>query len=306
MIGQLFSIFFAIIVPVFALVVVGYLAGPRLALDARSFSRLSYTVLTPAFIFSTLYRTKIEIGLVLRMIFFITAVTLGCAVVGFIVARLLRRPAKMIGAYILIAVFGNVGNFGFPIIEFTLGSDALGSTVIYFLVILVISFIIGVAAANFERGGSAGAALAVLRTPGLLVVPPAVLFNWLQIEMPMAALRSIDLLAGALIPIMLIGLGIQLANVGIPRPTADTWIASSIRLLVGPLLAFALGPFFGVVGMEHSVGILQSAMPAAVLASIIATENDMLPTFVISTVLFSTLLSIVTLTIVIALFVPLF
>lgn len=303
--GQLFGIFFSIIVPVFALVAVGYVAGPRLYLDPRTLSRLSYTVLTPAFTFSTLYRTQIEIGLVLRMILFITAVTLGCALVGLVVARLLRRSPQMTGAYILIAVFGNVGNFGFPIIEFTLGRDALGSTVIYFLVILVISFVIGVAAANWGRGGKYGAVLAVLRTPGLLVVPPAVLCNWFQIQLPDPAIRSIDLLAAALIPIMLIGLGVQLANVGIPRPTADTWIASSIRLFVSPLLAIPLGPLFGVVGIEHSVGILQASMPAAVLASIIATENDMVPTFVISTVLFSTLLSVITITLVIRLFIPL-
>jgi hypothetical protein len=42
-------------------------------------------------------------------------------------------------------------------------------------------------------------------------------------------------------------------------------------------------------------------MPAAVLASIIALENDLLPEFVTTTVLFSTLASIVTLTLVLAL-----
>ena len=41
-------------------------------------------------------------------------------------------------------------------------------------------------------------------------------------------------------------------------------------------------------------------MPTAVLASIIAVENDLLPDFVISAVLVSTLLSLVTLTVVLA------
>jgi len=68
----------------------------------------------------------------------------------------------------------------------------------------------------------------------------------------------------------------------------------------GPALALALAPLFGLDGIERAVGVLQAAMPAAVLASIIAVENDLLPEFVITTVLFSTLLSIVTLTIVLA------
>lgn len=302
--GQLFGIFFSIIVPVFVLVYLGYIAGPRLQLDARSFSRIAYTVLTPAFIFSTLYRTEIGVDLVLRMIVYITVVTFGCALVALVVARLLRRGAKMTAAYVLIAVFGNVGNFGFPVIEFALGSEALGAATVYFLTILVISFVIGVAAANWERGGGLGATLAVLRTPALIAVPPAVLANWLNLELPAAILRPIDLLAGALIPTMLLSLGMALGAAGIPRPTLDTWVSSSIRLLVGPTLAILLAAPFGIAGLERSVGILQASMPTAVLVSIIATEYDLLPTFVISTVLFSTLLSIITLTLVIALFVP--
>jgi hypothetical protein len=41
-------------------------------------------------------------------------------------------------------------------------------------------------------------------------------------------------------------------------------------------------------------------MPIAVLTSIIAMENDLLPAFVTASILFSTLASVVTLTIVVA------
>jgi predicted permease len=81
----------------------------------------------------------------------------------------------------------------------------------------------------------------------------------------------------------------------------DMAISSAVRLLGGPILAFGLAAPFGLVGIERSVGILQASMPAAVLVSIIAVENDLLPEFVIATVLFSTLASVVTLTIVLTL-----
>lgn len=63
------------------------------------------------------------------------------------------------------------------------------------------------------------------------------------------------------------------------------------------LLAFP----FGITGLERSVGIMQSSMPMAVLTSIIAAENDLMPAFVTATILFSTLVSVLTLTVVIAL-----
>jgi malate permease and related proteins len=104
-----------------------------------------------------------------------------------------------------------------------------------------------------------------------------------------------------MIPTMVVALGCQLAASGIPRPNLDMAVASGVRLIGGPLLAFALAIPFGLAGLERSVGILQASMPAAVLVSIIAYENDLLPEFVTATVLFSTLASVLTLTIVVGL-----
>ena len=49
----------------------------------------------------------------------------------------------------------------------------------------------------------------------------------------------------------------------------NVFAASTVRLIVGPVLAMLLVPFFGLEGMESSTGILQTSMSAAVIASII-------------------------------------
>jgi len=49
------------------------------------------------------------------------------------------------------------------------------------------------------------------------------------------------------------------------------------------------------------VAILQAGMPAAVLTWLIATEHDLVPDFVFSVLVFSTLCSLFTLTILLAL-----
>jgi hypothetical protein len=67
------------------------------------------------------------------------------------------------------------------------------------------------------------------------------------------------------------------------------------------VLAFALVGIFGISGLERDVGILQASMPTAVLVSIIALENKLLPEFITATVLLSNVLSIVSLALVIAL-----
>jgi len=298
---QLPGIFLNVLVPVFALVVIGYLFGPRLQLETRTLTRLAYFILTPAFVFNILSRTKLDAELAGRMIGFITVVYVGSIVIAFVVARLLRRSPAMTAAYVMIAAFGNVGNFGLPIIQFAEGPEALGIATVYFLANLVLAFVVCVTAANFSRGPSLAMVGQVFRTPALLALVPALLVNWAGITLPEVLVRPLDLLSGAMIPTMLIVLGAQLAAAGLPKFGVDLLLSSAIRLLSGPLIAFAIVGWFALPELERNVGILQSSMPTAVLVSIIAMENKLLPEFVTATVLFSNLVSIATLAIVLLL-----
>lgn len=194
----------------------------------------------------------------------------------------------------LVAVFGNVGNFGLPIVQFALGPEALVPAAVYFLCISSSSFLIGVAAASWTRGGGLAAAGAVLRTPALLV-------NWSGIVPPPVVARPVALLATAMVPVMLLALGVQLADAGLPRLNADLVAASAVRLVAGPLLAAALAVPFGLAGLARDAGIVQASTPAAVFASIVAYEKELLPEFVTAAVLFSTLASLVTMAIVLTL-----
>ncbi|MFK7800414.1 MAG: AEC family transporter [Anaerolineae bacterium] len=298
--AQLVSIFLNVITPVFALVAIGWIAGPRLGLEARTLSRTAYFLFIPAFVFSTLSNATIEADLAIRMLSYTAIVHISVAIVGFFVAWILGKSPKMIGAYTLIAVFGNVGNFGFPIIQFHLGEVALEAATVYFLGILVISFIIGVMAANWHRGSSGTAVLEVFKTPALIATVPAILINWFDISTPIMVDRIVGLLGQAMVPVMLVALGVQLASTKSLKLDQDTLIVSGIRLLISPALAFVFVGFFGLDGIERGAGIMQAAMPAAVLTSIIALEYDLLPDFVTRTVLFSTLASVVTLTLILA------
>jgi len=298
--AQLVSIFFNVIAPVFALVIIGRLAGPRLGLEARTMSRAAYYLFVPAFIFSTLSQATIDAALAVRMISYTTVVHISVALIGFLIAKALGKSAKMVGAYTLIAVFGNVGNFGFPLIEFHLGEKAVELATIYFLAIILISFVISVMAANWHKGGSLTAVLEVFKTPALIAAVPAIFLNWFNIPIPIMVDRITGLLAQAMVPIMLIALGVQLASTKSLKIDTDTLIASGIRLIISPALAFILVGFFRLDGLARGAGIMQAAMPAAVLTSIIALEYDLLPDFVTRTVLFSTLASVVTLTLILA------
>lgn len=296
--------FLNVLAPVFIIVGLAYAFSRRLQLNARTLSRISYYILTPAFVFSLLSTAKIEAELAARMVLFITLVYAGTAALAFVVARMLGRSVAMTAAYVMIAAFGNVGNFGLPISQFAQGREALVPATVFFLANLVFAFIVCVTAANLatraERGSIGDAVMRVVKTPALLALPPALLVNVLNVPVPAFVARAADLLAGALVPIMLITLGAQFAAAKIPRLSPDMLLAAGIRLVGGPVFAFALIGFFDLPELVSNVGILQASMPAAVLVSIIALENKLLPEFVTATVLFSNLASMVTLSVVLA------
>ncbi|RUA00299.1 MAG: AEC family transporter [Deltaproteobacteria bacterium] len=297
---QLIKIFISIISPVFGMVLIGYFAGPRLQLQSRTLSRAAYFLFVPAFVFNIISQARGDIKAMGLMALFSVGVVLLTALAGAATARLMGRPAPVVAAFALIASFANVGNFGLPIIEFRLGIDAQVPATINFLVIVMAAFIVGVGAANLVRGGKLSAVFAVLKTPALLALPPAVFFAYTGVPVPLPLQRVISLLAGAMIPVMLVALGVQLAASDGLHLGKDVWIASGVRLLGGPLLAAGLAAVLGMSGIERATAVIQSGMPAAVLTSIIAIEYDLLPDFVTSAVLFSTIASVVTLTVLIA------
>jgi predicted permease len=299
---ELSAIFVNILLPVFCLVGVGAAAGPRLQLEARTLSKLSYYVLVPAFIFDIFSRAEIDPALALRMAGFIVAVTLVGVTVSYVLARLLGAGPELVAAYILVAAFGNVGNFGLPVIRFKLGDEALVAASVYFLIANTFGFIVGVMAATWRKDSSRWRAVwAAFTTPGVIAVLPAFLVNWLGIPVHLFVERSIGLMAEALIPVMLLTLGIQLAAMGRPRIGRHVVAVSAVRLLVGPLVAALLATLFGLTGIARDAGIIQASMPAAVLTTLIALEHDLLPDFITTVVLFSTLASAVTLTLVLGL-----
>lgn len=298
--SQLATIFLNILTPVFALVLLGYWLGPRLELDARSISRVAYFILAPSFLFDVFSDARIEVNLALRMALYAIVVALLTGLAAFVVARLMRASADMASAFVLISVFGNVGNFGFPIIQFKFGEEAIVEASVYFVVLSITGFVVGVAAATWNRDGRLGAIAAVFTTPAILTAVLALVVGSFSISVPLFIDRAVGLLAGALIPIMLLTLGIQMANIKQIRLTHEVIISSLVRLVVGPVLALLLAAPFMLSGIARGAGVLQAAMPAAVLASLIAIEHELLPEFVTTAVLVSTVTSAFTLTVVLA------
>lgn len=231
------------------------------------------------------------------MIMYTTLTHILVAVTAFIIARLLKHSKEMTAAFVIIATFGNVGNLGLSLIDFRLGQASQTSVTIYFITIVLVAFMICVGIASWTRGNGFTAVLSVFKTPALIAMVPAMFFYSTDIEPPLFLSRITGLLGRATIPVMLLTLGVQLSDLHKFKFSFDIVIASCLRLIAAPLIAFGLIAFFSLSDIQIRSGILQAGMPVAILGSIIAIEYDIVPEFVTTAVLFTTLISLLTLTI---------
>jgi len=293
---ELFSVFFNVIMPVFGIVLTGFLVGGRLELQARTLTRAAYYVFVPAFIFQAISGSKVDPTSALKMLCYIVSAHLLTALIAGGIGRLLSRSREMIAAFVMIAMFGNVGNYGLAMIRFRLGETALAPATIYFVAISISAFVVCVGAAGWAHGGSKGALWGVLKTPALWATVPALLVSSTQLQMPLMLARMIALLADAMIPVMLFALGLQLLEQRKINLSSDVILASGIRLILAPAIAFVVAMPFALGPLENAAGILQAGMPTAILVAIIAKENHIVPGFVTSVVVVSTIASLVTLT----------
>ena len=292
---ELFFVFLNVILPVFGIVLLGAFLGGHLELQARTLTRAAYYVFVPAFIFQSISMADVPLTSVVKMLSFILLTHLLAVLVAGGIGCLLGRSKEVIAAFIMIAAFGNVGNYGLALIQFRLGDIAVPPATIYFVAISISAFVICVGAAGWAHGGSRGAIWKVLKTPALWATVPAVMVSVGGIEVPLMLNRMVGLLADAMIPVMLFALGLQLFEQGRVHLSRDVLIGSGIRLILTPLLAVFVSTFFVLNPVESAAGVLQAAMPVAILVSIIAKENDIVPEFVTSVVVVSTLASVVTL-----------
>lgn len=293
-VGDLARIFLDILGPVLILVAVGVIVGRRMGISPEPLAKLAYWVIGPAFIFDSLANAGLASDALGRLALASFIAFAASAVFALAVsARLPRDRRSMI---VTTGAWGNTGNFGLAIATFTFDDSALPYAAVCLVVVNTSGLILGVASAN---GGWRGIAMAFTR-PMTLAVVPGLIVNFAETEVPLVVDRPVGLLAGAIIPLMLITLGIQLGQIGWPQVDLDAGRSLLAKLIVQPLVALAAVSVLDLGEVAGGAVVLQAAMPAAVFTAVLAIEQRTRPDETATIVMAGTLASIVTLPFVIA------
>ena len=292
------NVIFDVLAPVAILVGLGAALGPRLHIDVGGLSRLAYNVFGPAFIFAVLAGADLERGVVARLVLAGLAGMASAVALAVLWSRITGAGYELTAATAITSSYGNVGNAGLAIVAFSLGDQALPVAGVLMLTINLTGLVLSVGLAEARSRSPLPALGKALATPMAIAGAISLLVNLSGVDLPVVVDRSIGLLADALIPVMLLTLGMQLAKSGRPTWSNDLGVVLVAKLALAPLVAGLAASALSLGGDFLDAVVIQSAMPPAVFAAVIAIESDLAPDRVTAAVVLTTLLSALTLPVV--------
>ncbi len=290
------SILVNIIFPIIIVALLGYMTGRIFSLDARSLSKLTLYLFSPALTFASAYRSKIDAEFISIAIFAVL-ITVLMGMVTLVLIKIMHYDRLTASAFALSVLFVNAGNYGLPLILFAFGEEALARAVIFFTVSVILIQTLAVFIAARGTANATAAVANIFKMPLVYAVVVGLALNLLHITVPDFLMKSVDLMSDAAVPVMLVILGLELAGATLDRDQLHIGLAAFAKLGITPVMAFALGALMGMQGVTLAVCVIESSMPTAVMASVLAVEFKSRPEFVTGAVLVSTLGSIISLTI---------
>jgi malate permease and related proteins len=230
-----------------------------------------------------------------------------CLAIGtltLVCAAPLHPSRAALSGLLLCTMFMNAGNYGLPTTRFAFGEEGLQRGLLFFIPQTILAQVLAIPIARAGAGDGRRSLLQVVRMPQVYAALAGVLVraSGLQLaedrsDLIGALFRGVALLSDAALPLLLLLLGMQLAQGIAVEERGLTTLAAALRLLASPLLAYGLALLLGLSDLALRVAVLEASMPTAVNMVLYSLEFDARPRFVAGVVVVTTVLSLVTLTV---------
>ena len=270
----------AIVFPIFAIVLLGYLYGRRHRPDMLAANQVNMDVFVPALIFAALAGRPIVLADYGMLALGAAVVVLGSGLLGWPLARLCGHAPKTLLPPLM---FKNAGNMGLPLLVLAFGEAALPAAAVLMLVENMLHFSFGAWLLDHN------ARLATLwRIPVFAAGLAAVGINLAGIALWPPLTTAIRMLADISIGLMLFSLGVRLTA----APFAS-WRIGLLGAVATPLTGMAVAWGFAALGglppHERNMLLLFGALPPAVLNYMFAERYRQEPEKVASIVMMGNL-----------------
>lgn len=297
--------FFIILFPIFSIFIVGFIAQKVLKFDVANLSKMSLYVLSPFLAFKTFYTHTLTSDYFIYIAYIFGL----CFSLVFIVSMwsiAMRYSVKERCALILSSCFMNNGNYGTPVLLVFFGSLGFDLGVI---MMVLQQFVMSTVGIYYAAKGSAQSDIVsqkdvikkVIRMPVAYGAFAGIIFQLCHIPLSKSIMTSIGMIGDSSIVIIMIILGMQLAKIKITQlDYPKLSFALTTRMVISPIVAFAMVYFMPLSPMYKQILIVLAAMPSAANTTLMSVQFETHPELVSSATLVSTLLSLITLPIVLS------
>ncbi len=289
---------FSLAAPLFILVFVGYAllrwgGWPKSVADALS--RFVFSIALPAMLFrmmSDLSRLP-PVDARLLLAFF------GACLIVFAIGRLLAwRVFRLDGVaqsvFALGGVFSNNVLLGLPLARTALGDAAVPSVALVLVFNALILWTLVTLSVEWSRHGTfslegfAKTARSVLTNPIVAAILTGTLFGLSGLDLPALVAAPLDMSGQAAAPLALIALGMSLAEYGLREGWRQSGVIVALKLVVQPLVVWALAIALGLPPLETRVVVLLASLAVGVNVYLMSRQFQTQEAAVASSMVLST------------------
>lgn len=295
-------VFFQVVAPILVLLVVGGIMQRKFQFNLKALSNLITYCLMPSAVFVNIYETKVNPEVLGKILVYLFAFSISLMVISTVISKVLKLEKKKAAIFKNSIVLINSGNYGIPVSQMVFHAQPLGTAIQIITVIFqnLTTYTYGLY--NLISTTKSGWEIAknIVKLPIVHGLILGVILNVANIQLPQFLSIAVGHMADAFVAIALLTLGAQLSKIQVSTMFNKMLYMSCIgRLLMGPLVGFAWITILGFHGVVAQSLLIASAFPTSRNSSTLALEYDVEPELAAQTVLFTTVVSCMTVTIVI-------
>lgn len=268
----------------------------------KGMTNLALYVATPCVIISSFQNCDFNRDKLFNMLYMIIAVVfiyIGSIAISSLVFRNKDKSRNVVLK--VGSIFSNCGFMSLPLQKAILGNDGVFYGAIYVAVFNIFVWTYGLVTMSGNKKELSVKKL--VTNPGIVGVVVAILLWVLHIRLPNILYSPIDYLGGLNTPVPMIIIGCQLANSSLKSMFSDKYcyLCMGLRLLLIPLVSLFVLYLCGVKGNMLVATIIATSAPSAATTTMFATKYDRDVSLSVSLVSATTLVSIVTMPMIVAL-----
>lgn len=293
-----------IIAPIFGIVLIGWLAARRGALDeaaVRGLSLFAFNFAIPVLLLRTVAQTEMPPQPEWRFVFAYFSGAFAIFALGAVTARLAfgRRGAAP-AIFGISACFSNTTILGIPIVLKAYGDAAavplaliLGfHSALLFTLTTVVAEVgagVGVPVPRLLRNVGTG----LVTNPILWGIFGGLALNFLGLALPAMLDQLAATLGSAALPTALFALGANLSRFRLTRTLREALLLTALKTALQPALIWLLGTQLFLLGeVSLAVAVTMAALPTGINAYLFAARYEAAVPEATSTILVSTLVSV--------------